>query len=972
MTNDELRLNAIAAFKSLPNGFEVIRAKVVPVNGTDQGEAGLPTPLVWLNFLDSTQQPQELIFKLDVDESQWVENEILRRLRSSSTSIENKITVSSVSGLLVGTNTGVINRNYFGGDTYNHVQFYVLSASGRLSGMKNLIREVPDPYKFLSPYSAQDSLIFKGREDQIRQLVLYIYEHRIVVVNGEASVGKTSLLAAGVIPHLLDKGLMAIKIQEYTNPVAVITQVLKSQQEGLQIPLPDTLTLPNLIHAITSAIEGTLVLVLDQFELLFESSISSEQRNRFIDELAICLREIPSQLLRLVIAIRSEARTQLWELQERLPELLRCQVQLSALDRANAAVAIREPLRVVESRVAFYDDVVERLLVPGLAEIGSGDPNLIHPPYLQIVCSWLYRKSTETDPPRVIDEKMVNQAKGADGIFASYLEETLNAIEDERRLSSRMLALMARPEVDKWVTPTQLHEMNSAFSHIDIEKTTENLVLGGLLVRRAIDDKYAFVNPIIAREVMRLAGPEAERRSRAENEVERVWLSWLARNAFASGEQLRYLEEFGIDLTPRAVKSMLLLRSAVERHEPPKQWLDLLNDKEGRELMSQLEGFPRPADMAIASEMVLTKAEMLLELPTATNGDSATEQSSSAGRVARNAVTHADAAVRQTCALALTAISDDKTVGLKRLTDALLAGGNLLKRRAELRGALADADPVIAKLNRDLSPLDRSAIWAWRALRRIAQDRRRWLVLVLGGALGAGVCLGIMRIGIAAFAYGEQPGIQFSMFFYYGFIFGGSLALGMSLAKPLLLREHAQRQRDVVSADPSLSTLTTPLAVVLGTAFAGVAQILLLVFNGLSPFENPLVVPMGFAGGLGLSLSISIFFQMRSRVAAWLLMIICALTSWALIQLPFNISAAQADALSIVNTGWYYESRFQNYSWWPTLAARYSNLFDLIATFDSALVGMFLAVGMSIGFTWARKYLNRPAAIGNFTSGVNS
>src|ERR1043166_2939712 len=94
MTNDELRLNAITAFKSLPNGFEVIGAKVVPVNGTDQDEAGSPRSLVWLNFLDSTQQPQELIFKLDVDEPQWVENEILRRLQSSSTSIENKITRS--------------------------------------------------------------------------------------------------------------------------------------------------------------------------------------------------------------------------------------------------------------------------------------------------------------------------------------------------------------------------------------------------------------------------------------------------------------------------------------------------------------------------------------------------------------------------------------------------------------------------------------------------------------------------------------------------------------------------------------------------------------------------------------------------------------------------------------------------------------------------------------------------------------
>jgi hypothetical protein len=56
--------------------------------------------------------------------------------------------------------------------------------------------------------------------------------------------------------------------------------------------LPDKSTLPLLLQSVVNATEGTLVLVLDQFELLFEPSINPEARDSFIDELMQSLREI--------------------------------------------------------------------------------------------------------------------------------------------------------------------------------------------------------------------------------------------------------------------------------------------------------------------------------------------------------------------------------------------------------------------------------------------------------------------------------------------------------------------------------------------------------------------------------------------------------------------------------------------------------------------------------------------------------
>ena len=233
---------------------------------------------------------------------------------------------------------------------------------------------------------------------------------------------------------------------------------------------------------------------------------------------------------------------------------------------------------------------------------------------------------------------MLTDANGAQGIFADYLEDTLNSLEGERRRSTRVLQLMARPEVEMWITPAQLQEMNAGVPLTDIEKTLQTLVRAGLVVRRSVDDKYAFASPVIAQEVVRLAEPAVERMNRAENEIERIWLSWLGRNAFAAADQLRYLESFGPDLSPRAVKAMLLLRSAVEQHESTSPWLDLLNREEGRALMVQVEGLPPLPNAAIASELVLTRVEKLLEFPANGAGAPTPAQYTSVGRVSLNAV----------------------------------------------------------------------------------------------------------------------------------------------------------------------------------------------------------------------------------------------------------------------------------------------------------------------------------------------
>ncbi|MEV0159921.1 nSTAND1 domain-containing NTPase [Nonomuraea fuscirosea] len=54
----------------------------------------------------------------------------------------------------------------------------------------------------LQPFRREDVARFHGRDDEIRELTERWQNHRLTVLHGPPGVGKTSLVAAGVLPRL--------------------------------------------------------------------------------------------------------------------------------------------------------------------------------------------------------------------------------------------------------------------------------------------------------------------------------------------------------------------------------------------------------------------------------------------------------------------------------------------------------------------------------------------------------------------------------------------------------------------------------------------------------------------------------------------------------------------------------------------------------------------------------------------------
>lgn len=57
------------------------------------------------------------------------------------------------------------------------------------------------PYPGLRPFNEEESIFFKGREQQIERIVKRLEEKKFLMVNGASGDGKSSLVYAGVIPH---------------------------------------------------------------------------------------------------------------------------------------------------------------------------------------------------------------------------------------------------------------------------------------------------------------------------------------------------------------------------------------------------------------------------------------------------------------------------------------------------------------------------------------------------------------------------------------------------------------------------------------------------------------------------------------------------------------------------------------------------------------------------------------------------
>jgi WD40 repeat protein len=223
--------------------------------------------------------------------------------------------------------------------------------------------DVPCPYPGMRAYAPDAAACFYGREAEVDEILSRLRAgEREIYIMGPSGSGKSSLMAAGVLPRLVRGGsglgpFLIRMLRPSEAPAARLAEALE-----LDVAAPEV-TVDALLARGPAG--GCLLLVVDQLEELFTLA-STDERARFLAALR-SLRAQPRCVL--VLVLRADfygafMESPLWsDLQGRLSR-----IEVAPLRGPALRAAIEQPAR--ERGVFFEPELVERLLSDAAMEPG--------------------------------------------------------------------------------------------------------------------------------------------------------------------------------------------------------------------------------------------------------------------------------------------------------------------------------------------------------------------------------------------------------------------------------------------------------------------------------------------------------------------------------------------------------------------------------------------------------------------------
>ena len=315
---------------------------------------------------------------------------------------------------------------------------------------------------YVGPRAFTDGEALHGRDLEIDELTDLLIAERVVLLYSPSGAGKSSLLAAGLVPRLRTEGFAVRPIarvgheppdmQEGTN--RFVASVLLSLEEEVasasQVAMRDlgATTLAGYLDR-RRRDEGVDadVLIIDQFEEVLTVDPSAHAaRLEFFAQLGAALRD-PGRYA--VLAMREDWVAALDPLRPAVPTRLRTTYRLDLLGPAAAQAAIQAPARAYG--VEFSDAAAHKLVddlrqvkvqrPDGTIEMRTG-PH-VEPVQLQVVCRDLWM---HLDPDtREIDVARLGKVGDVDHALASYYDGQVAAVANARGVPERQLrAWLAR------------------------------------------------------------------------------------------------------------------------------------------------------------------------------------------------------------------------------------------------------------------------------------------------------------------------------------------------------------------------------------------------------------------------------------------------------------------------------------------------------------------------------------------------
>jgi len=323
---------------------------------------------------------------------------------------------------------------------------------------------LPCPYIGLRPFRESDYPFFFGRDREIRIVSSNLQARPLTVLYGPSGVGKSSVLQAGVLPHLTAVAGQAVVYFNEWQSAAFLSEL----GERCRHAAPSAFGNGDgrLDDALGQA--GRFFLLLDQFEeyLLYHTEEAGQEFDAILARI-VNREDVPAKVL---IGIREDALSKLDQrFGIRIPNLLGNTLAIQHLDAPAAREAIRRPLAVFNDkypeagRYRIEPELVEEILKQVQAgqvtssessgrgsAAGNASENRIETAFLQLVLTRLWSEESRAGS-RTLRLETLSKIGGAGSIVQKHVADVMAQFPSvlARDIAARIFQYLVTPSRTK-------------------------------------------------------------------------------------------------------------------------------------------------------------------------------------------------------------------------------------------------------------------------------------------------------------------------------------------------------------------------------------------------------------------------------------------------------------------------------------------------------------------------------------------
>lgn len=309
------------------------------------------------------------------------------------------------------------------------------------------------PYRGLDAFREGNQQFFFGRQRLVSALLQHLQTNRLLALVGPSGSGKSSVVAAGVVPRLKEGAIDGSDQWHYYPPLVPGSNPLENlvrailpagvrAETWIAQQVESLKTDATHLHLLVTeeggngkgpaAAPGTAVLVIDQFEELFTLCRHEDTRQAFIDNL-VYLIQAAGPRHTVILSMRSDFEMRVTQLPSFHAYFEQALVPVTALNAGELRDAIEKPANLIGLK--FEEGVIDALLQDIL-----GEPAAL--PLLQFTLLKLWEKRERN---RVTWEAY-QELGGGRLALANSADEFYDALIPEEQMTARRILLrMVRP-----------------------------------------------------------------------------------------------------------------------------------------------------------------------------------------------------------------------------------------------------------------------------------------------------------------------------------------------------------------------------------------------------------------------------------------------------------------------------------------------------------------------------------------------